>query len=160
MIEFIQDDDRIREERAKAKQNKQKYVGIDSDNISSSRSFSGGFSDYSKSGFGSGSGYGNADEFGSRKSSRMSDLNDKEWRSSNPSFKDRITDITANIKNMMDQPPDKDHNLDISEDENDPQELGYTKQEDKFKSKKFELDSKVYHIMMSVILIYKISNHI
>lgn len=146
MIEFIQDDDRIREERAKAKANKQKYVGIDSDHVSSSRSFSGGFGDYSRSGFGSGSGNGGerTDDFGNMsRRSNMSDLNDKEWRSSNPSFKDRITDISANIKTMLDQPPDRDHNLDISEDENDPQELGYKNSDDKFKQNKIQLDLKV-----------------
>lgn len=71
----------------------------------------------------------------------MSDLNDKEWRSSNPSFKDRITDISANIKTMLDQPPERDHNLDISEDENDPQELGY-KNDDKSKQNKIQLNLK------------------
>lgn len=31
LIEFIQDDDRLREERKKAKQNKDKYIGMSSD---------------------------------------------------------------------------------------------------------------------------------
>ena len=33
MIEFIQDDDRLREERKKAKKNKDKYVGMSSDSM-------------------------------------------------------------------------------------------------------------------------------
>ena len=33
MIEFIQDDNRLREERKKAKKNKDKYVGVSSDSI-------------------------------------------------------------------------------------------------------------------------------
>lgn len=31
LIEFIQDDDRLREERKKAKKNKDKYIGVSSD---------------------------------------------------------------------------------------------------------------------------------
>lgn len=120
IIEFIQDDDRLREERQKAKKNRDKYVGIDSFSRSSnfSSSFSGGINDYSRSGFGSSGGFGNS-EFGDYKKSNMPDLNDQEWRSSNPSIKDRITDITSKVKTMMDQPPDNDHNLDISDGEND-----------------------------------------
>ncbi len=38
IIEFIQSDDRVREERLKAKKNRDKYVGIDSDNIRTSSS--------------------------------------------------------------------------------------------------------------------------
>ena len=41
MLEFIQDDDRLREERKKAKKNKDKYVGMSSD-MSSFRSVGGG----------------------------------------------------------------------------------------------------------------------
>ena len=41
MLEFIQDDDRLREERKKAKKNKDKYVGMSSD-MSSFRSGGGG----------------------------------------------------------------------------------------------------------------------
>ncbi|XP_056262026.1 clathrin interactor 1-like isoform X2 [Pseudoliparis swirei] len=33
MVEFIQDDDRLREERKKAKKNKDKYIGVSSDNM-------------------------------------------------------------------------------------------------------------------------------
>ena len=39
MIEFIQDDDRLRDERKKAKKNKDKYVGMSSDSMG----FKGGF---------------------------------------------------------------------------------------------------------------------
>ena len=31
MVEFVQDDDRLREERKKAKKNKDKYIGVSSD---------------------------------------------------------------------------------------------------------------------------------
>lgn len=31
MVEFVQDDERLREERKKAKKNKDKYVGVSSD---------------------------------------------------------------------------------------------------------------------------------
>ena len=42
MIEFIQDDDRLRDERKKAKKNKDKYVGMSSDSMGF-RGGSGGF---------------------------------------------------------------------------------------------------------------------
>lgn len=33
MVEFAQDDDRLREERKKAKKNKDKYIGVSSDSV-------------------------------------------------------------------------------------------------------------------------------
>lgn len=33
MVEFIQDDDRLREERKKAKKNKDKYIGVSSESM-------------------------------------------------------------------------------------------------------------------------------
>lgn len=33
MVEFVQDDDRLREERKKAKKNKDKYIGVSSDSM-------------------------------------------------------------------------------------------------------------------------------
>ncbi|KAH8388527.1 hypothetical protein KR093_008489 [Drosophila rubida] len=59
LIDFIQDDDRLRDERKKAKKNKDKYIGMSSDAMGSR---SGGYSGYS--GGGSGGGY-----------------NESEWRS-------------------------------------------------------------------------------
>lgn len=38
MIEFVQDDDRLREERKKAKKNKDKYIGVSSDSMGGFRS--------------------------------------------------------------------------------------------------------------------------
>ena len=43
MLEFIQDDDRLREERRKAKKTKEKYIGVSSDDMGM-----GGSSSYSK----------------------------------------------------------------------------------------------------------------
>merc|ERR1711970_1676898 len=42
MLEFVQDDDRLREERKKAKKNKDKYVGMSSDSSMGFRSGGGG----------------------------------------------------------------------------------------------------------------------
>lgn len=39
LIEFIQDDDRLREERKKAKKNKDKYIGMSSDAMGGRSSF-------------------------------------------------------------------------------------------------------------------------
>lgn len=55
LIDFIQDDDRLREERKKAKKNKDKYIGMSSDAMGGSRS--GGFGGYSGGGGGGGGGY-------------------------------------------------------------------------------------------------------
>ncbi|KAM8702960.1 hypothetical protein ACLKA7_005323 [Drosophila subpalustris] len=65
LIDFIQDDDRLREERKKAKKNKDKYIGMSSDAMGSRSS---GYSGYSGgAGGGGGGGY-----------------NDSDWRSNNP----------------------------------------------------------------------------
>ncbi|XP_042158947.1 clathrin interactor 1 [Oncorhynchus tshawytscha] len=58
MVDLIQDDDRLREERKKAKKNKDKYIGVSSD------SMGGGFSRYSKSSdsMGEGSGFTDRDD--------------------------------------------------------------------------------------------------
>lgn len=37
LIEFVQDDDRLREERKKAKKNRDKYIGVSSDSMSGFR---------------------------------------------------------------------------------------------------------------------------
>lgn len=42
MVEFAQDDDRLREERKKAKKNKDKYIGVSSDSVGGFR-----YSEYS-----------------------------------------------------------------------------------------------------------------
>lgn len=43
MVDFVQDDDRLREERKKAKKNKDKYIGVSSDSM--------GYRSYCKSSF-------------------------------------------------------------------------------------------------------------
>ncbi|KAH8326205.1 hypothetical protein KR067_003345, partial [Drosophila pandora] len=65
LIDFIQDDDRLREERKKAKKNKDKYIGMSSDAMGMR---SGGYSGYSGGGGGGGSGGGYND--GDYRSSR------------------------------------------------------------------------------------------
>lgn len=42
MVEFVQDDDRLREERKKAKKNKDKYIGVSSDSMGGSGGGGGG----------------------------------------------------------------------------------------------------------------------
>ncbi|XP_017870366.1 PREDICTED: clathrin interactor 1 isoform X2 [Drosophila arizonae] len=58
LIDFIQDDDRLREERKKAKKNKDKYIGMSSDAMGSR---SGGYSGYSGGGAGGSGGYNDGD---------------------------------------------------------------------------------------------------
>lgn len=97
IIEFIQDDDRLREERKKAKKNKDKYVGIDSDHMTSSRSFHGG-----------GGGMGSSD-FRSSWSSSSSNRPTSDFQDTN-SISNKINDISNKVKNMMDNKADGGYN--------------------------------------------------
>ena len=97
IIEFIQDDDRLREERKKAKKNKDKYVGIDSDHMTSSRSFHGG----GGSGMGSSDFRSNWSSSSNRPTSDFQDTN---------SISNKINDISNKVKNMMDNKPDGGYN--------------------------------------------------
>ena len=42
MVDFIQDDDKLREERKKAKKNKDKYVGMSNDTLGMGMGYRGG----------------------------------------------------------------------------------------------------------------------
>lgn len=66
LIDFIQDDDRLREERKKAKKNKDKYIGMSSDAMGMR---SGGYSGYSGGSGGGGGGSGGYND-GDYRSSR------------------------------------------------------------------------------------------
>ena len=92
IIELIQDDDRIREERKKAKKNREKFSGYST----SSSSFGGGSRSYN--------------DFGSY-SSKSNDLEDKEWRGNTPSISDRITDLKSKVKDIVESStnPDTDN---------------------------------------------------
>lgn len=98
IIEFIQDDEKLREERKKAKKNRDKYVGINSEFASRSSSYN----DFSSSS--SSSNYNKSSNFKSSFSntSGMNDLDEKNWRSNNPSIQERISDITSKVKNILD----------------------------------------------------------
>ncbi|XP_017131397.1 clathrin interactor 1 isoform X2 [Drosophila elegans] len=80
LIDFIQDDDRLREERKKAKKNKDKYIGMSSDAMGMR---SGGYSGYSGGG-GSGGGYNDGGDY---RSSRGDN-----WYSDKNADKDRYED--------------------------------------------------------------------
>lgn len=98
MIEFIQDDDRLRDERKKAKKNKDKYVGFDSDRVGSRSS---NFSSFS-------SGNNNFSSISSSSTSnRPSDFYDN-------SISNKINDLSSRVKNMMDGsgPQSTTHNND------------------------------------------------
>lgn len=70
----------------------------------------GGFSDFSSSNT-------------VKKSSTFHELDDKEWRTSNPSIQDRITDITSKVKTILENSPQtRDNNLEFSDNE---EELGH-----------------------------------
>ncbi len=107
IVEFVQDDDKLREERKKAKKNKDKYVGINSSgagfgSMSSSKS---SYSDFSSS----------------RNTSKMNELDEKDWRTNkSSSIQERITNITSGINNIIGNTPDDEKN--VSEEENDQNE--------------------------------------
>ncbi|KAH8264450.1 hypothetical protein KR038_008631, partial [Drosophila bunnanda] len=82
LIDFIQDDDRLREERKKAKKNKDKYIGMSSDAMGMR---SGGYSGYS--GGGGGGGSGGYNDGGDYRSSRGDN-----WYSDKSNDKDRYED--------------------------------------------------------------------
>ncbi|XP_020813632.1 clathrin interactor 1 isoform X2 [Drosophila serrata] len=82
LIDFIQDDDRLREERKKAKKNKDKYIGMSSDAMGMR---SGGYSGYS--GGGGGGGSGGYNDGGDYRSSRGDN-----WYSDKNNDKDRYED--------------------------------------------------------------------
>jgi hypothetical protein len=109
MLELVQDDERLREERKKAKKNREKYVGLDSETASHSRYSSSSYNDY------------NRNSGGFPKSSTTSGishtLDDKEWRSNNPSIQERITDITSKVKTMFDVPDIDNNKAGLSDDE-------------------------------------------
>lgn len=105
IIEFIQDDDKLREERKKAKKNKDKYVGINSEFSTRSSSYS----DFRHNNTSSSSSH-NSGGFGS-------DLHDKGWRSNNPSLQDRITDITSKVKNILETNDEKEPNVSGDDDD-------------------------------------------
>nr|NP_732736.2 liquid facets-Related, isoform D [Drosophila melanogaster]AAN14377.2 liquid facets-Related, isoform D [Drosophila melanogaster] len=83
LIDFIQDDDRLREERKKAKKNKDKYIGMSSDAMGMR---SGGYSGYSGGSGGGGGGSGGYND-GDYRSSRGDN-----WYSDKSADKDRYED--------------------------------------------------------------------
>ena len=132
IVEFVQDDEKLREERKKAKKNKDKYVGINSNgagfgSMSSSKS---SYSDFSSS----------------RNTNNMDDLNDKDWRTNkSSSIQERITNITSKVKNIIDNAPDDEKN--VSDEENDQNET-YNELGFENKPKKESASNKVRYVIL------------
>ena len=101
----MQDDDRLREERKKAKKNKDKYVGISSE-------YGGGFGNFNRSStfndFNSSSSTSSTSNRTSSFASKSNALDNKDWRSSNPTFQERISDMTSKVKEIIDKATDQD----------------------------------------------------
>ncbi|XP_075958700.1 clathrin interactor 1-like [Anarhichas minor] len=97
MVEFIQDDDRLREERKKAKKNKDKYIGVSSDSIGGGGNGGGG------SGEGGGGGGGGG---GSVKISNELDRSkwDEDWDKSRGAFpfSEKLGEISDKIGSTID----------------------------------------------------------
>lgn len=102
MLEYIQDDDKVREERKKAKKNKEKFVGVSSDFHGSSSSYSSRSYNDSYS----------SDTYGGN---RFKDLEDRDWRGNNPSLQDRISDITNKVKTIIEGARDTEDHVDNNE---------------------------------------------
>ncbi|UJR37787.1 hypothetical protein I4U23_030478 [Adineta vaga] len=98
IVEFIQDDDRLRDERKKAKTNRDKYIGVGSD--TSTTRYNDRWNDYEESN------------------------SDGRWRSTNPSIFEegfnKAEDLANKMKEIvLDQRrPSNDYSPDISDDEN------------------------------------------
>jgi epsin len=118
IAEFVQDDDRLREERKKAKKNKDKYVGINSSGMGSS----GGFSSMSSSKSSFSDFSGRNSNWSSSKKDDFTDSND--WKSnsnSSSTIQDRISNITSKVKNIIgeDNNNNNDNNDNDDADDND-----------------------------------------
>lgn len=113
IIEFIQDDDRLRDERKKAKTNRDKYVGVGSD--TSSHRYNDRWNDYDDSNSAS----------ANNSSGRKKDFVelDGRWRSTNPSMIEegfnKAEDLASKVKEMvLDQRrPSREYSPDVSDDE-------------------------------------------
>ncbi|KAK6298068.1 hypothetical protein J4Q44_G00311230 [Coregonus suidteri] len=90
MVDLIQDDDRLREERKKAKKNKDKYIGVSSDSIG------GGFSRYT------GDRYDSSSSGGNEGSSRRKW--DEDWKRDQGQFpfSDKLGEISDKIGSTID----------------------------------------------------------
>jgi hypothetical protein len=113
IVDFMQDDDRLREERKKAKVNRDKYVGVGSDTSSSSRYskyylFSFSYSSYL---FISGDRWNDSEESntgnGSTHTTKKKDFVelDGRWRSTNPSIFEegfnKAEDLANKVKELV-----------------------------------------------------------
>ncbi|CAF2543901.1 unnamed protein product [Rotaria sp. Silwood2] len=115
IIEFIQDDDRLRDERKKAKTNRDKYIGVGSE--SSSSRYSDRWNDYDDSNNGN-----NTTTTTATKGKDFVEL-DGRWRSTNPSIIEesfnKAEDLASKVKELvLDQRrPSNDYSPEISDDE-------------------------------------------
>lgn len=97
LLEFIQDDDRLREERKKAKKNKEKYVGVSNDDM----------------GMGGGGGGGGRDSYSDRYDEEPSSRRERSDRSerSDKSGMEEIGDWQDGKKNVVTEAMDKAKDL-------------------------------------------------
>ena len=141
ILEFVQDDDRVREERKKAKKNKDKFVGIPSDQIGSSFGGGGGGGGGGKSSY-SDSKDKDKDTYFSNKSiptiGTMNDLDDKDWTSNSLSIPEVFKTATNKIKTIFDKPfdaelPDDSSNR-VESGDDDDHKYNDIEQDDDFSS--------------------------
>ncbi|CAF3579233.1 unnamed protein product [Rotaria socialis] len=137
IIDFMQDDDRLRDERKKAKANRDKYIGVGSD-ASTSR-YGERWNDYDDCNSSSGS-----------SATRKKDFVelDGRWRSTNPSILEegfnKAEDIASKVKELvLDQRrPSHDYSPEISDDESQYSKKNTRYQDSQLKGQSNEYQSK------------------
>ncbi|XP_068134393.1 clathrin interactor 1 isoform X2 [Hyperolius riggenbachi] len=132
MVEFVQDDDRLREERKKAKKNKDKYVGVSSDTA-------GGFR-YS--------------EYGDRYDSEPKSKWDEDWDKNKPGFpfSDKLGEISDKIGSTIDDTinkfrrKDREDSPERGSDSEEDKKANRAKQSKEFKDEEETVTTKHIHI--------------
>ncbi|CAM4754384.1 unnamed protein product [Rotaria magnacalcarata] len=141
IIDFMQDDDRLRDERKKAKANRDKYIGVGSD-ASTSR-YGERWTDYDDSNSSSGN-----------SATRKKDFVelDGRWRSTNPSILEegfnKAEDIASKVKELvLDQRrPSHDYSPEISDDESQYSKRNTRYQDSQLKGQSNEYQSKIKNL--------------
>ncbi|XP_065924446.1 clathrin interactor 1 isoform X2 [Magallana gigas] len=98
LVDFIQDDERLREERKKAKKNRDKYIGMSGDSYSSSSRYSDRY-DEEPASTGGGGGGGNVSSNSGRSKYRLDEIDD--WETGNKSIATEAVDKVKGLWNKV-----------------------------------------------------------
>ncbi|XP_052703956.1 clathrin interactor 1-like isoform X1 [Crassostrea angulata] len=98
LVDFIQDDERLREERKKAKKNRDKYIGMSGDSYSSSSRYSDRY-DEEPASTGGGGGGGSVSSNSGRSKYRLDEIDD--WETGNKSIATEAVDKVKGLWNKV-----------------------------------------------------------